>query len=126
MLNMSVWVVSYLNSAATEAIVSVFCEKAAAASYYRYIVESKRPGASMQECEILRVFDPTDNTPIETLNLSNRATLCLRRNGINTIDELLALDEQTIREIRGIGVSLFDEIVENVHASGRKMGWEED
>lgn len=126
MQNMSVWVVASFDDAAPDAVVRVFREQSAAASYYRYVVAAKGKRVSMQQCEILRVFDPTDHTPIETLNMSNRATLCLRRNGISTIDELLALDAQTLKDIRGVGVLIFDEIVENVHASGRKMGWEED
>ena len=120
----TVWVVSHCDDDADEVTTTVFRDKDAAASCYRFLVKSRHKRVTMVECPIIRHFDKTDATPIEVLGLSRRASLCLRRYGVHTIDELLVLDFQTLKDIRGLGVVLIAEIIERLHAQGYKTGWE--
>ena len=49
--------------------------------------------------------------PIDDLNLSVRAYNCLKRAGIDTVEELNAMDEDSIMRIRGVGVAVCEEIL---------------
>lgn len=55
---------------------------------------------------------------IAELHLSARSYNALRRAGINTIEDLKALDEKSLMRIRGMGRSLVDE------ALGELAEWE--
>jgi DNA-directed RNA polymerase subunit alpha len=48
--------------------------------------------------------------PLEDLKLSNRAVNCLKRHGVETIDEIAAMTEDDLFALRGMGVRLVDEI----------------
>ena len=63
--------------------------------------------------------------PIEDLRLSNRALNCLKRHGIETVDALLEMSEQDLRELRGMGVKLVEEIREQLAEQGLGIRGEE-
>ena len=48
--------------------------------------------------------------PLEDLRLSNRAMNCLKRHGVETIQELTGMTEEDLFGLRGMGVRLVDEI----------------
>lgn len=50
-------------------------------------------------------------SPIEVLDLSARAYNALKRSGINTVEELQALDEEKLARLRGIGATNLCEIL---------------
>jgi len=47
---------------------------------------------------------------LEELKLSNRAMNCLRRHGVETVEEVAAMTEDDLFNLRGMGVRLVDEI----------------
>lgn len=55
---------------------------------------------------------------ISCLNLCGCASRSLRRDGINTVGELILYDEKRLRGIYGIGNLYFDDIKNAVHAHG--------
>lgn len=63
--------------------------------------------------------------PIEDLRLSNRALNCLKRHGIETVDTLLDMSEKDLRELRGMGVKLVEEIREQLAEQGLQIKDEE-
>ena len=56
--------------------------------------------------------------PLEDLKLSNRAVNCLKRHGVETIDEIAAMTEDDLFALRGMGVPLVDEIREGLAQRG--------
>lgn len=66
-----------------------------------------------------------EKTSIKKLNLSGRPYKALLRNEVNYVEDLIELDEETLRNTRNIGKKSFDEIIENVHNLGYKFKWEE-
>ncbi len=56
--------------------------------------------------------------PLEDLKLSNRAVNCLKRHGVETIDEIAAMTEDDLFALRGMGVRLVDEIREGLAQRG--------
>lgn len=50
------------------------------------------------------------STPIESLDLSVRSYNCLKREGINTVSELVALSEHQLMNIRNFGQKSVDEV----------------
>ena len=59
--------------------------------------------------------------PIEDLRLSNRAMNCLKRHGIETVDALVDMSEHDLRELRGMGVKLVEEIREQLAEQGLQI-----
>lgn len=64
----------------------------------------------MQLREKVRLSLKMRYTPLEELNLSVRAYNCLKRSGINTLEELSQLSYEETRKIRNIGPA-FNEVV---------------
>jgi DNA-directed RNA polymerase subunit alpha len=54
------------------------------------------------------------NLPIEELNLSARTTNALVNNDIKTINDLVALSEEELRELKGFGSKAFDEVRDRI------------
>ena len=52
---------------------------------------------------------------IEELKLSLRAYNALKRNGIDTVEQIKSCD---IRKVRGVGEKAYDEIMEKVKYAG--------
>lgn len=67
----------------------------------------------------------TYNKLLDTLSLTNRAINCLHRANINTIGDLLALETQELWHIRGLGVAIYDDIMQALQKAGLRMKSEE-
>ncbi|MFT8637063.1 MAG: DNA-directed RNA polymerase subunit alpha [Pseudoclavibacter sp.] len=60
-------------------------------------------------------------TPIEDLDLSVRSYNCLKRENINYVNELVALSEQQLMNIRNIGQKSVDEVKEKLEEMGLSL-----
>jgi len=56
--------------------------------------------------------------PIEDLDLSVRSYNCLKREGINTVSELVALSEMQLMNIRNFGQKSVDEVKDKLTEMG--------
>lgn len=56
--------------------------------------------------------------PIETLDLSVRAYNCLKRAGINTVDDVLKMSEDDMIKVRNLGRKSFEEVLGKLRAIG--------
>ena len=54
------------------------------------------------------------NTPIEDLNLSARTANALVNNEIRTVQDLVTLTEQDLRELKGFGSKALEEVKEKL------------
>jgi DNA-directed RNA polymerase subunit alpha len=61
------------------------------------------------------------STPIEDLDLTVRAYNCLKREGINTVSELIALSEDQLMNIRNFGSKSVDEVREKLASLGLRF-----
>ena len=59
--------------------------------------------------------------PIEELDLTVRSYNCLKREGINTVSELIALTEDQLMNIRNFGSKSVDEVRDKLHSMGLKF-----
>ncbi len=60
-------------------------------------------------------------TPIESLDLSVRSYNCLKREGINTVSELVALSETQLMNIRNFGQKSVDEVRDKLDELGLSL-----
>ncbi len=60
-------------------------------------------------------------TPIESMDLSVRSYNCLKREGINTISELVALSEHQLMNIRNFGQKSVDEVRDKLVEMGLSL-----
>ena len=60
-------------------------------------------------------------TPIEDLDLTVRSYNCLKREGINTVSELIALTEDQLMNIRNFGSKSVDEVRDKLASMGLKF-----
>jgi DNA-directed RNA polymerase subunit alpha len=60
-------------------------------------------------------------TPIEDLDLTVRSYNCLKREGINTVSELIALSEDQLMNIRNFGSKSVDEVRDKLASMGLKF-----
>ncbi|KAB1644349.1 MULTISPECIES: DNA-directed RNA polymerase subunit alpha [unclassified Pseudoclavibacter] len=68
------------------------------------------------------VVAPTElSTPIEDLDLSVRSYNCLKRENINYVNELVALSEQQLMNIRNIGQKSVDEVKDKLEELGLSL-----
>ena len=61
------------------------------------------------------------STPIEDLDLTVRSYNCLKREGINTVLELIALSEDQLMNIRNFGSKSVDEVRDKLTELGLKF-----
>ena len=59
--------------------------------------------------------------PIEELNLTIRSYNCLKREGINTVSELVALSETQLMNIRNFGQKSVDEVRDKLVSLGLSL-----
>ena len=59
--------------------------------------------------------------PIEDLDLSVRSYNCLKREGINTVSELVALSETQLMNIRNFGQKSVDEVKDKLVEMGLSL-----
>jgi len=58
---------------------------------------------------------------IESLDLTVRSYNCLKREGINTVSELIALSEHQLVNIRNFGQKSIDEVKAKLHSMGMAL-----
>ena len=63
-----------------------------------------------------------DPDSIDALNISVRAYACLKRNGVNTIDELKKIPDTKLRALRGVSKRVFEEIRERLSEHEKQNG----
>ena len=63
---------------------------------------------------------------IDELELSVRSYNCLKRAGINTVQELCAKTSDDMMKVRNLGKKSFDEVREKLHSLGYELNSEED
>lgn len=63
---------------------------------------------------------------IEELDLSVRSFNCLKRAGINTVEDLIGKSEEDMMKVRNLGRKSLDEVVGKLAALGFKLSKEED
>lgn len=66
------------------------------------------------------------NDPVDVLGLSTRVRNCLRRNSAHTIADLVARDEEELRDIRNFGPGCMAELRAALVAHGLKLRDEEE
>ena len=62
---------------------------------------------------------------VEELELSVRTFNCLKRVGINTVDELLDLTEDDLMHVKNLGKKGFEEVIQKLNALGLSLKEEE-
>ncbi len=83
---------------------------------YFTLIRDFHPLAQRIEVGIARP-DPISSTPLESLQLQNRAYNALRRGGISTVEQLLATDEDNLLKIQGLGSKTLSEVKERLAQS---------
>ncbi len=63
---------------------------------------------------------------IEELDLSVRSFNCLKRAGINTVEDLISKSEEEMMKVRNLGKKSFDEVKEKLKTLGFDLSSEED
>ena len=63
---------------------------------------------------------------IEELDLSVRSFNCLKRAGINTVDDLINKSEEEMMKVRNLGKKSFDEVKEKLKTLGFELNSEEE
>ncbi|HAP79289.1 MAG TPA: DNA-directed RNA polymerase subunit alpha [Ruminococcus sp.] len=63
---------------------------------------------------------------IEDLDLSVRSFNCLKRAGINTVDDLINKSEEEMMKVRNLGKKSFDEVKEKLKTLGFELNSEEE
>ncbi|MGN0653346.1 MAG: DNA-directed RNA polymerase subunit alpha [Oscillospiraceae bacterium] len=63
---------------------------------------------------------------IEELDLSVRSFNCLKRAGINTVDDLISKSEEEMMKVRNLGKKSFDEVKEKLQSLGFNLSSEEE
>ena len=63
---------------------------------------------------------------IEELDLSVRSFNCLKRAGINTVDDLINKSEEEMMKVRNLGKKSFDEVKEKLQSLGFDLSSEEE
>ncbi len=63
---------------------------------------------------------------IEELDLSVRSFNCLKRAGINTVNDLIEKSEEEMMKVRNLGKKSFDEVKEKLRSLGYEMSSSED
>ena len=59
-----------------------------------------------------------EKLPIEKLNLSVRVYNCLKRFGIETLNDLIKLNTTDLYRVRNLGLRCIDEITQKIHDLG--------
>ena len=63
---------------------------------------------------------------IEELDLSVRSFNCLKRAGINTVEDLISKSEEEMMKVRNLGKKSFDEVKEKLQSLGFELSSEEE
>ncbi len=63
---------------------------------------------------------------IEELDLSVRSFNCLKRAGINTVEDLIGKSEEDMMKVRNLGRKSLDEVIAKLSSLGFTLSHEED
>ena len=63
---------------------------------------------------------------IEELDLSVRSYNCLKRAGINTVEDLTKRTEEDMVKVRNLGRKSLEEVIEKLHGLGQSFAKKED
>lgn len=63
---------------------------------------------------------------IEELDLSVRSFNCLKRAGINTVEDLITRSEDDMMKVRNLGRKSLEEVIEKLHSLGFRLSDEEE
>jgi DNA-directed RNA polymerase subunit alpha len=63
---------------------------------------------------------------IEELDLSVRSFNCLKRAGINTVEDLIGKSEDEMMKVRNLGKKSLEEVVAKLESLGFNLNKEED
>jgi ERCC4-type nuclease len=63
---------------------------------------------------------------IEELDLSVRSFNCLKRAGINTVNDLIEKSEEEMMKVRNLGKKSFEEVKAKLHSLGYELSSEDD
>ena len=63
---------------------------------------------------------------IEELDLSVRSFNCLKRAGINTVEDLINKSEEDMMKVRNLGRKSLDEVVAKLQSLGFSLSHDED
>lgn len=64
--------------------------------------------------------------PIEDMNLSVRSYNCLKRAGINTVEDLVKKSKEDMLKVRNLGLKSIDEVIEKLDNMGLSLRKDED
>ena len=65
-------------------------------------------------------------TTIEELDMSVRAFNCLKRAGINTVEDLINRTEEDMIKVRNLGKKSLEEVILKLQSMGLELKKEED
>ena len=63
---------------------------------------------------------------IEELDLSVRSFNCLKRAGINTVEDLVSKTEEEMMKVRNLGRKSLEEVIEKLHSLGFSLSNEDE
>ena len=63
---------------------------------------------------------------IEELDLSVRSFNCLKRAGINTVDDLINKSEEEMMKVRNLGKKSLEEVISKLESLGFNLSKEEE
>ena len=78
-------------------------------------------GIELGAAPVEAALSPELAMPIEELELTVRSYNCLKREGINTVSELVALTEDQLMNIRNFGSKSVDEVRDKLTSMGLKF-----
>lgn len=82
---------------------------------------SETPGLSLGPAEGDGEISDDHRLPIEDLNLSVRSYNCLKREGVNTVGDLVQRTEQELTDIRNFGQKSIDEVKAKLEELGLSL-----
>jgi len=82
---------------------------------------SETPGLSLGPAEGDGEVSDDHRLPIEDLNLSVRSYNCLKREGVNTVGDLIQRSEQELTDIRNFGQKSIDEVKSKLDELGLSL-----
>ena len=71
-------------------------------------------------------IDSVLHMTIEELDLSVRSFNCLKRAGINTVEDLTAKTEEDMMKVRNLGRKSLEEVINKLDSLGLSLSKEED
>ena len=88
---------------------------------FRSELNTAAEGIEIGPAPVDAVLSSELSIPIEDMDLSVRSYNCLKREGINTVSELIALSEDQLMNIRNFGSKSVDEVRDKLVSMGLKF-----